>query len=357
MELLNTNFDSAQAASYFRPSTGQTVRRITCGSEGGSISPSGPRGTLTWTMSRVPSFTEIYVKIKFGFIDSWENEEAFITVNGVRIWSKTSTTDQGNHNIHVCGRTSRTDELDTIERRLRLTGPATSLTVVVGSNLNEPVENEFFIVSEFVVYAHGGNGAPAPVGGVANIGNNNNLPDNSVNNNAGTWQNVYRSAFSAGAPTGWVDNANRAVVPYTSCGSEGVTLRQGANNYLQWTSDPIAANYNRVRVSLRFGFLDSWDGEAATVTVNGQEIWRETSTAPAEGANQATIAASGHIAHVCGAGSRPPRSNDRFVSVVRELDMVPTGDRRIVVRASTGLDQDIDNESFVIGNVIVDVRQ
>jgi len=332
------------------------VRRLTCGSEGGSISPSGPRGTLTWSLAGIPSFTEIYLKVKFGFIDSWEDEEAFITVNGVRIWSKKSTTDQGNHNIHVCGRTSRTDELETIERRLRLTGPATSLTVVVGSNLNEPVENEFFIISEFVAYALGGNGAPAPVG--ANPNNNNNINNNNANNanNAGTWQNVYRSAFSAGAPTGWVDNANRAVVPY-SCGAEGITLRQGARNYLQWTSNPIAANYNRVRVSLRFGFLDSWDGEAATVTVNGQEIWSQTSTAPAEGASQATITASGHLAHVCGAGGRPPRSNDRFVAVSREIDITPTGDRRIVVRVGSGLDQDIDNESFVIGNVIVDVRQ
>jgi len=347
IELLNTNFDGNEAANFFRPSTGQSVRSITCGSEGGSISPSGPRGTLTWTISGTPTFTEIYVKIRFGFIDSWESEEAWVTVNGVRIWSQTSTTDQGNHNIHVCGRTTRTDELVTIERRLTLSNPATSLTVVIGSNLDQGVDNEFFVVSEFMVYAHGPAGARAPT--VAEVANNNNQQQQQ--NQA--WQNIYTSSFAGNTPSGWVNNANRAIVPYT-CGAEGLTLRQGANNYLQWQSSAIGFNYNRVRVSLRLGFLDSWDGEAAIITVNGQEIWRQTSTAAAAGANQQAIQASGHIANVCADGARPPRSNDRFVDVVREVNLVPTGDRRITVRVYSTLDQDIDNESYVISNIRVD---
>jgi len=345
IELLNTNFDSTDSASFFRPTTGQTVRTLTCGSEGGSISPSGPRGTLTWSIANAPTFSEIYVKIRFGFIDSWEGEEAYVTVNGVRIWSKTSTTDQGNHNIHVCGRTSRTDELATIERRLKLSAPATGLTVVVGSNLDQAVDNEFFVISEFVVYALGGDGPRAPT----TTGSNNNK------NNVG-WQNVYTSNFAAGGPSGWVNNANQAVQVYT-CGTEGATLRQGIRNYLQWQSPSIGFNYNKVRVSLRFGFLDSWDGEAATITVNGQEIWRQTSTAPQAGANQATITASGHISQVCADGSRAPRSNDRFVSVSSEIDIVPTADRILTIRVTSTLDQDIDNESFVISNVRVDVSR
>jgi hypothetical protein len=345
IELLNTNFDGNEASNFFRPSTGQRVRTLTCGSEGGSISPSGPRGTLTWTIGGTPTFNEIYVKIRFGFIDSWESEEAWVTVNGVRIWSQISTTDQGNHNIHVCGRTSRTDELVTIERRLRLSAPATSLTIVIGSNLDQEVDNEFFIVSEFMVYAHGPAGAPAPTG--ANAGNNQQQQQNQG------WQNIYTSAFAANTPSGWVDNANRAIIPYT-CGTEGLTLRQGINNYLQWQSPAIGFNYNRARVSLRLGFLDSWDGEAAIITVNGQEIWRQTSTAPAANANQQTIQASGHTSNVCADGSRPPRSNDRFVDVAQEVSLVPTNDRRITVRVYSTLDQDIENESFVISNIRVD---
>jgi len=125
---------------------------------------------------------------------------------------------------------------------------------------------------------------------------------------------------------------------------------------VQWRSAPLAGGAaTRVRVSLRFGFLDSWDGEAAWITVNGQEIWRQTSTTPQVGATPQAITASGHVANVCGDSTRPPRSNDRFVDVVRDTDLAIPSNGVVTVRVGTGLDQDIDNESFVISNVRVEV--
>jgi len=357
-ELINTKFDDQTAASYFTPTAGQQVRRVTCGNEGGTISPSGPRGSLTWTMRNLPIFTEIYVKVRFGFIDSWEGEEAFITVNGVDIWRRTSTTDQGNHNVHVCGRTTRTDEFATIERRLRVSTPSTQLTIIIGSNLDQAADNEFFVISEFIVYANVGNGAAAPTGGnvVGNAGNVANVINQNNQGNQANWINVYRSDFQLGTPSAWINNNNAAVSPYV-CGTEGIVLRQGGRgNYLQWVSAPIATAATRVRVSFRIGFIDSWDGEAAWVTVNGQEIWRQRDNSPAAGADEAAIANSGHLANVCGDGSRPPRSNDRFMSVEQPANIQLPANGRITVRVGSGLDQDIENESFVISNIRVDVQ-
>jgi len=328
IELLNTDFSDAQnAPSFFRPTSGQTVRRLTCGAEGPSISPSAARGSLTWTLSSIPSFTQVYLKVRFGFIDSWENEEAFITVNGADVWRKRSTTNQGNHNIHVCGRTSRTDEFETIEKVFKLTAPATSLTIVVGANLDEAVDNEFFVVSSFVVYAlESKSDTTPPAAPVA----------------SGRWENVYTSRFTAGAD-GWVTQATRPATVYT-CGSEGASIRQGGNgNYVQWQSAAIKA-FTKVRVTIRFGFIDSWDGEPAWITVNGKEVWRETSTANAQQ----------HPTNTCGDNSRPPRSNDRFTTIVREVD-VPASTTRVTVRATSSLDQAVDNESFVLSNVRVEV--
>jgi len=349
IELSNTDFDTPEKSKIFRPSQGQTVRRLPCGSEGASVSPSGPRGSLTWSVNGAPTFTEIYVKVRFGFIDTWQGEEAFISVNGVKIWTKTSTIDRGTHNIHVCGRASRADELVTIERRLRLTTPAQALTVVIGSNSNQNVDAGFFVVSEFVVYAHGGNGAPFSPSSVSNV-------VNVVNDPASTWETVYTSSFTAGVQSGWTDVFNNAVLPYT-CGSEGLTLRQGTNNHLQWQSPVIGFNYDKVRIYMRLGFIDSWDDETATLTLNGQEIWHEISKAAALNASPQVVAASGHTSQVCGDSSRAPRSNDRFVDVARQADIVPTNDRRITLRVSSNLDQPIDNESYVISNIRVEVRR
>jgi len=341
--LVNTNFDSSSAAAWFSPSAGQQVRRLTCGNEGGSISPSGPRGTLTWTMNNIPTFTEIYVKVRFGFIDSWENEEAYITVNGVDIWRKRSTTDQGTHNVHVCGRTERTDELVTIERRLRVNQPSSQLTIIVGSNLDQPVDNEFFVISEFVVYALAGAGSPAPTGGNVKPVNN------------GQWQTIYQSDFQLGQPSVWRNNNNAAVSPFI-CGAEGPVIRQGGKgNYVQWTSAVLPFTATRVRITLRIGFLDSWDGEAAWVQVNGREIWREISTAPQAGASVQEIADSGHTANACGDGARPPRSNDRYMNISPEMDIAIPANGMVTVRVGSGLDQDIDNESFTISNIRVEV--
>jgi len=331
IELLNTDFTDRNAANYFRASTGQTVRRLTCGSEGVSLSPSGPRGTLTWSLSSIPEFTEVYLKIRFGFIDSWENEEAFITVNGADVWRKRSTTDQGNHNVHVCGRTTRTDEVETIERVFKLTSPSRSITIVVGSNLDQPVDNEFFVVSEFVVYVLGNTGVPAVNGGIPPA-------------QQGRWETVYTSRFTSGAD-GWVTQAGQPATPYV-CGSEGASIRQGGNqNYVQWQSAPLQA-FSKVRVTIRFGFIDSWDGEAAWVLVNNREVWRETSLADQ----------TRHPTNTCGDSSRPPRSNDRFTTITREID-VPAGTTTVTVRAASALDQTVDNESFVLSSVRVEVMR
>jgi hypothetical protein len=302
-------------------------------------------------MNNIPTFTEIYVKVRFGFIDSWEGEEAFITINGVDVWRKASTSDQGIHTIHVCGRTTRTDGFETIERRLRLSGPARALTIVIGANLDQGIDNEFFVVSEFIVYALGGNGVRVPIDTNGVIVNNNQVPR--VTPPATSWQTIYTSSFTAGTATDWVNNANRRVLPYM-CGTEGLTIRQGTNNYLQWRSPALTFTPTKVRIMLRFGFLDSWDGEAAIITVNGQEIWRETSTAPPAGANVAAITASGHTTQVCADASRAPRTHDRFVDVSREIDIPAPADRRVIVRVTSTLDQPIENESFVIRNIRID---
>lgn len=279
----------------------------------------------------IPQYTEVYIKISFGFIDSWENEEAFITINGADVWRKRSTTDQGKHTEHVCGRTTRTDELEIIQNVFKLKAPATSLTIVIGSNLDQAVDNEFFVVSEFVVYVLGGPGKPADQSGVQSV-----VPA------AGRWDTVYTSKFSSDSD-GWRTQSGQAATRYT-CGSEGPSIRQGGNgNYVQWQSQNLNA-FTKVRVTIRFGFIDSWDGEAAWVLVNNREVWRQTSLADQ----------TQHPTNTCGDNTRPPRSNDRFVDIVREID-VPAGTTVVTVRVASALDQDIINESFVVPSVRVEV--
>jgi len=323
-----------QSASWFRAPAGQTVNRLTCGAEGTSISPSGASGTLTWTMQGVPSFTEIYVKVRFEFVDNWQGEEGYVTVNGVEIWRKASTRDQGTHNVLVCGRTQVSDEIVTIERRVQLTDTASTVTVIMGGNPAQ-VDQAFFAVAEFVIYVLAGNGIPAPIG---------QQPEQ------GTWQAIYTSNFVAGTPSGWADNSGNQVTVMT-CGNEGIVVRQGKDNYLQWTGTG-ALQFTKVRISLRLGFLDSWDGESAIITVNDREIWRQSSIAAADRAPVPTI---GHTIEVCGDGSRPPRSLDEFVDVRAEFGIPVPADGKIVVKVTSDLDQDIINESYVIGNVKIEL--
>jgi len=333
VELVNTDFESIQSSTWFKSSSGK-INRIICGSEGVTISPSPSRGTLTWQMQAVPTFTEIYVKIRFAFIDDWKGEEGYITVNGIEIWRKKSTKDQGTHNVRVCGRTQVTDEIVTVERRVRITGSSNAVTVVMGANTAQ-VDQAFFAISGFVVYILAGNGSPAPTGGEVV---------------QGTWNTLYQSNFVNGAPSDWVDKAGNPVVSMT-CGVEGAVIRQGKDNYLQWSGTP-AGQFKRVRVSLRFGFLDSWDGETATITVNNKEIWKMASKAAT---TDADLSSSSHTTEVCGDGSRPPRSLDRFVNVLSEIEIPPPADGRVTVRVTSDLDQDINNESYVIENVKIEV--
>jgi len=361
MELLNTKFDAStpNTATYFRAPTGQRVRSVICGSEGATIFPTGPSSSLTWSMSNIPAFTEIYVKFRIGFIDSWKGEKATISINGVSVWTQASTSDQLNHNIFVCGKTTQSDEFETVERRLRLSGPASALSVVISSTKTQPgissnPSDGFWILSQFVVYALGGNGAALPVNVNGAIVNNNAGPAKPPPPPGPVYQTVYKSAFVAGVDSGWVDKFNRAVLPY-ACGTQGLTIRQGTSNYLQITTPAVSFAFNRIRLTLSFGFIDSWDGEAGIITVKGQEVWRQTSAAPAIGASAASITASGHTSQICGMADRPPRTFDRFVTVVREMVMAAPPDRRIVVNVKSTLDQSIDDESFVISNVQIEV--
>jgi len=332
IELLNTDFSDSKAATYFKPISGQTVRLITCGSEGASISPSGPKGSLTWSMSNIPKYTDVYMKVRFGFIDSWQNEQAFVTINGANVWQKKSTIDQGNHTAHVCGRTSKTDEMTTIENVLQLNSAATSLTVVIGANLAQGVDTEFFVVSQFSVYALAGNGQSLVDNGIP-----------SVASSPATWATVYTSKFSTDAD-GWLTQSGQAATRYT-CGTEGPSLRQGGNgNYIQWQSATNLKAFSGIRVTIRFGFIDTWDGESAWLLINGQQVWKNSSIA-----NAAT-----HPTNVCGDNSRPPTTNDQFVTIVAELN-VPVATTSVTVRVVSNLDQSVSDESFVVSSVLVEV--
>jgi len=110
----------------------------------------------------------------------------------------------------------------------------------------------------------------------------------------------------------------------------------------------------KIRLSLTFGFIDSWDGEAAIITINGQEVWRQTSSSAALGATAAAITASRHTAEICGSSDRPPRTYDLIMQVQRDLVISPPADGKITIRVSSTLDQPIDNESFVISNIKIE---
>ena len=104
----------------------------------------------------------------------------------------------------------------------------------------------------------------------------------------------------------------------------------GQGVYFERTYDFLAMPHDMLRIDLDFIALDTWDGETATVTLDGEELWA-WSGGTGGGPNQ------------CGRGS------PELVHHI-SVEIEHTGNTGIL-RVTTMLDQTAEDESFAIDNV------
>lgn len=111
----------------------------------------------------------------------------------------------------------------------------------------------------------------------------------------------------------------------------------GVGAYLERSYDLTAIPHNIVRVSFDFYKIDSWDGEAAMLLVNGEEEWRQTFSA-----------ADGEP--LCGATTAG--WNEQIVAV--DLPSIKHDGAFLTLRVATELNSQATDESFGIDNVSVE---
>lgn len=108
---------------------------------------------LTKTFSGLPPHTQVRVSAKYMFIDSWDGESGFMSIDNNKVWVDTYNHAHGEaaHGINLCGN-------DAPERRfgvpIDVTIPHTgdSITLAFGATLDEHPCDESFAVDSVMVF-------------------------------------------------------------------------------------------------------------------------------------------------------------------------------------------------------------
>ena len=247
---------------------------------------------------------ELSLSLDFIKIDSWDNEEASVLIDGVVVWSQVFIYNEGSD---VCGNGNYAEWLD---EKLKV-GPfemphdTDTLTLRVETTLNEDPNNESF--------------------GIDNV--------RLILKMLGYLDRFERSAdywsFADGSPA-----------RTSECGSFGSILGgydiiAGGGNYLQKTFDLKAMEHDQLAISFDFIKIDSWDDEAAQLFVDDVEVWSR-------------IYGGGSLGGVAECGS----DNGGWVEIDDSIElMVSHTSASATLRFQTGLNSGATDESFGVDNV------
>merc|ERR1712048_854272 len=234
------------------------------------------------------------VSLDFIKIDSWDNENAYVQVNGKTCWQKKLA----GSGKQVCGSKNGGWNEDRI--KVSCTAPAVNnqFTVRVYTQLNSAANDESFAIDNVVVKKY-----------------------------------VFKTITANFQDTKDFEGFN--CVKITTCGAYG-NICGGYNTKAQ--SHDIKKTYTLpdglYQVSLDFIKIDSWDGESANVQLNGKTCWSKK------------LAGSGK--QVCG-GKHGGWNEDKF----KVTCTAPALNNKLTVRVFTTLNQAANDESFGIDNVVL----
>ena len=287
------------------------VELSTTGQCGGLSSILGGFGVLgqgawlekTYDLAAYPH-DELSLSLDFIKIDSWDNEEASVLIDGVVVWSQIFIYNEGSD---FCGNSNYAEWLD---EKLKV-GPfemahdTDTLTLRVETTLNEDPNNESF--------------------GIDNV--------RLILQMLGYLDRFERSAdywsFADGSPA-----------RTSECGSFGSILGgydiiAGGGNYLQKTFDLKAMEHDQLAISFDFIKIDSWDDEAAQLFVDDVEVWSR-------------IYGGGSLGGIAECGS----DNGGWVEIDDFIElMVSHTSASATLRFQTGLNSGATDESFGVDNV------
>jgi proprotein convertase subtilisin/kexin type 5 len=153
----------------------------------------------------------------------------------------------------------------------------------------------------------------------------------------GGWTVVANETYEAG--TSWIAWDDNTVS--TACESAFTRIRGGYNAWAGGTRSGtytlMAIPHSSAKVDLDYVAIDSWDGESASVGVDGATIWT-------------TNFNQGGMANVCGGGwGEPTQKPISPVNVVHSTN-------NLTLSASSTLDQAPADESFGVDNVYIMIR-
>ena len=245
---------------------------------------------------------EMSVSLDFIKIDSWDNEDATVLIDGVPIWSQTFIYTEG---TTLCAIGNANNDGAWMDEKLKI-GPlemdhdSDTVTIRVETTLNEDPTNESFGIDNVRLL-------------LQMLG--------------------YEDRFERSAD-GWVDQTGQ-LAQTSECGSFGTILGgyniiSGGDSYLEKTYDLAAMEHDQLSISFEFVKIDSWDDEAGQLFVDGAEVWSQ-------------IYGAGSLGGVPECGS----DNGGWVELEDRIQlMIAHTDDHVTLRFQTGLSSGPTDESF-----------
>ena len=160
----------------------------------------------------------------------------------------------------------------------------------------------------------------------------------------GGWRLVSTENFESGSTSGW--SSTNAI---TSCGRYGsmvggYNVIAGGSNQKSYSLGGVA--HTQVRVELDYVKVDSWDGETATVKLDGTSIWTTRFCFCSQGCS----GYCGSDGLSCGSGSWVEERGVHVTGVVNNTAA------SVIVRGESTVDQASNDESWGLDNIQVFVR-
>jgi hypothetical protein len=294
------------------------------------------------------------VSLTFIKIDAWDEEKAMVLVDGLQVWARSFGYDESHQSgMHRCGNADPGDEDEHWWEISHSVGPLhvvhyqDVLTLRVTTTLDEGPTEESFGIADVVVSTEPDCGRGTCVEGT-DLSSSCECPsgwagDACTTAVLGECGGFIQDAFASGTD-GWSSSLG-AELRTMSCGSLGQVLggfgRLGAGAWLSKNYDLSNQQHNRVELEFTFIKIDSWDEEEAMAFVDGEQVWSQVF--PNDG-----MQAEQQQQH-CGQ-DWAEESEYR----VGPLRVAHTADS-LTLRMTTTLDEEAENESWGIADVIIEV--
>jgi hypothetical protein len=289
----------ADHITYHDDLTEWSVETSTCGTLGTIVGGynvlSG--GEMTKTYNLPQGGCNVRVQLDYIKIDTWDDEQAEVQIDGETLWSSTFGLSSGDSD--VCGRTEYNEHVETVDVSTYVAG--NSFTLSARSTLDQEAGDESFGIQNVYI---------TPTCHIM-------LVDHvAYEDSLQGWNVIASECGDLGTIVGGIDNTD--------------------NNDITKSYD-LPMTQCSVRIQMEFIKMDTWDDETATVTVNNQDIWSEVLVYNEN--SDGAINYCGRTNHV------------EDIHVIDET--VTVSEDYLEIHVTTTLNSQADDEAFGIRNVII----